>query len=97
MDRRDFMKAATTLLASAALHRTDFAQNPDLENGARMVLPMNRGWRYSPSFVEGGHDLNFDDSKFARVVVPHTNVALQWHGFDEIGRASCRERVCLGV
>jgi beta-galactosidase len=83
MDRRDFMKAATTLLATAALQRTDFAQSADPENGARLVLPMNRGWRYSASFVEDGHDLNFDDSKFAHVVVPHTNVALPWHGFDD--------------
>jgi beta-galactosidase len=84
MDRRDFMKAATTLLASAALQRSDFAQQGrGPENRARMVLPMNRSWRYSPSFVEGGHELNFDDSKFARVVVPHTNVALPWHGFDD--------------
>src|SRR5208282_2795779 len=45
--------------------------------------PMNRGWRYSRSFAEGGHDLNFDDSKFDRVVIPHTNVSLPWHGFDD--------------
>jgi beta-galactosidase len=84
MDRRDFMKAATTLLAAAALQRGDFAQQAaGSENGARLVLPMNRGWRYSPSFVEGGHDLNFDDSKFDRVVVPHANVQLPWHGFDD--------------
>jgi beta-galactosidase len=83
MDRRDFMKAATTLLATAALQRTDFAQASGAENRATMVLAMNRGWRYSPSFVAGGHDLDFDDSKFARVVVPHTNVALPWHGFDD--------------
>src|ERR1700723_2013576 len=83
MDRRDFMKAATTLLASAALQRTDFAQASGVENRARMMLPMNRGWRYSPSFVESGHEIDFDDSEFARVVVPHTNVALPWHGFDD--------------
>src|ERR1700691_2952198 len=84
MDRRDFMKAATALLASAALDRSDFAQQGSgSENGARRVLPMNRGWRYSPSFVEGGRELNFDDSKFAPVVVPHTNLALPWHGFDD--------------
>ena len=83
MDRRDFMKAATTLLATAALQRTDFAQASDVESPGRLLLPINRGWRYSPSFVEGGHELNFDDSKFARVVVPHTNVALPWHGFDD--------------
>jgi beta-galactosidase len=83
MERRDFMKTATTLIASAALHRSDYAQTPGSENRARLILPMNRGWRYSPSLVEGGHDLNFDDSKFDRVVVPHTNVSLPWHGFDD--------------
>ena len=83
MDRRDFMKAATTLVATAALQGTDFAQASDVVIPGRLVLTMNRGWRYSPSFVAGGHDLNFDDSKFARVVVPHTNVALPWHGFDD--------------
>ncbi len=44
---------------------------------------MNRKWRYSRSVVEGGHDKNFDDSKFDAVVIPHTNVPLPWHGFDE--------------
>ena len=63
MDRRDFMKAATTLLATTALQRTDFAQGDVIIPG-RLVLPMNRGWRYNSSFVAGGHDLNFDDSKF---------------------------------
>src|SRR6202167_2150565 len=84
MDRRDFMKAATALLASAALDRSDFAQQGSgSENGARRVLPMNRGWRYSPSLVEGARELNFNDSKFAPVVVPHTDLALPWHGFDD--------------
>jgi beta-galactosidase len=84
MHRRDFMKTATTLAASAALHRSDFAQQTSgSDDRGRLVLPMNRGWRYSPSFVEGGHDLNFDDSKFDRVAIPHTNVALPWHGFDD--------------
>jgi len=44
---------------------------------------MNRKWRYSRTFVEGGHSKDFDDSKFDQVVIPHTNVPLPWHGFDE--------------
>jgi beta-galactosidase len=44
---------------------------------------MNRKWRYSRNVVEGGHNRNFDDSKFDAVVIPHTNIALPWHGFDE--------------
>ena len=44
---------------------------------------MNRKWRYSRAFVEGGHSKEFDDSGFDRVVIPHTNARLPWHGFDE--------------
>jgi beta-galactosidase len=33
--------------------------------------------------VEGGHDQHFDDSNFHEIVIPHTNVPLPWHGFDE--------------
>jgi len=44
---------------------------------------MNRKWRYSRTFVENGHAKDFDDSGFDRVVVPHTNARLPWHGFDE--------------
>ena len=54
-------------------------------NGApgRMILPINRGWRFSPKPVEGGHEKDFDDSSLERVVIPHTNKRLPWHGFDE--------------
>jgi beta-galactosidase len=83
MDRRDFMKTTGTLLAGAALSKRAIAQTAGLEKQGRLVLPINRGWRYSPSVVPGGHDLAFDDSKFDRVVVPHTNIALPWHSFDD--------------
>lgn len=41
-----------------------------------MIFPLNRNWRYNHSYVEGGHEKNFDDSAFERVVVPHTNIKL---------------------
>jgi len=85
MDRRDFIKTTGTLLASAALatkNRKVFAQaaSPNLP---LKLLPINRGWRYSPRFVEGGHNPDFDDSRFDRVAIPHTNIRLPWHGFDD--------------
>ncbi len=49
----------------------------------RSVLPINRGWRYKASKVAGAEAPGFDDSGFERVVVPHTNVALPWHNFDD--------------
>src|SRR5215475_2105175 len=83
MDRRGFMKTSSALLAGAAMRGKVFAQEQNSGGQGRMVLAMNRGWRYSPKFVEGGHDAGFDDSKFDRVVVPHTNIPLAWHAFDD--------------
>jgi beta-galactosidase len=87
MDRRRFLKTASTVIAGATLVPSvlqgDTAQGGSSTTPGRIVLPMNRNWRYSRAFVEGGHATDFDDSKFERVVIPHTNVSLPWHGFDE--------------
>jgi beta-galactosidase len=87
MDRRNFIKTTGTVLAGTTLAQRAFAES-SLQSGAsspsgRMILPINRNWRYNRSFVAGAHDLQFDDSSFDRVVVPHTNVKLPWHSFDE--------------
>jgi beta-galactosidase len=87
MDRRRFLERTTAVLAGAAL-----APNlrGGVESGAgaaspggRLVLPMNRNWRFSPKADPGAHSRDFDDSAFERVVIPHTNVRLPWHGFSE--------------
>ena len=84
IDRRDFIKTAGTLIAGASLGSHAFAE-PASESprSERLVLPINRNWRYSPRPVEGAHEKDFDDSKFDSVVIPHTNVRLPWHGFDD--------------
>ena len=87
MDRRVFLKQTGTLLAGAALSPYALSESGEQTQGSssagRLVLPMNRNWRYSRTFVEGGHAKNFDDSGFDRVVIPHTNIRLPGHGFDE--------------
>jgi beta-galactosidase len=87
MDRRDFIKTTGTVLAGTSLaHRAmgkAAAQSGASLAEGRMILPMNRNWRYKRAFVAGAHDLHFDDSSFDRVTVPHTNVQLPWHSFDE--------------
>ena len=87
MQRRDFLKATTTVIAGATLAPRARASNPplpaDSSTDGRLVLPLNRNWRYSKSFVEGGHGREFDDSVFERVVIPHTNIRLPWHSFDD--------------
>ena len=84
MDRRNFIRTTSTLLAGARLAPHALGETAGATAAAgRMVLPINRGWRFSPKFVEGGHEKTFDDSGLERVVVPHTNKRLPWHGFDE--------------
>jgi len=87
MDRRNFLKTTGTVIAGATLARDAFAssaQKPgDSAAGGRLILPINRNWRYNRKFVEGAHEAKFDDSAFERVVVPHTNVKLPWHSFDD--------------
>jgi beta-galactosidase len=87
MDRRKFIKQTGTMIAGAALapyaHPENAAPSAAPIAGGRLVLPMNRNWRYNRTAVGGGHATEFDDSGFDRVVIPHTNVRLPWHGFDE--------------
>jgi beta-galactosidase len=87
MDRRDFIKTTGTVIAGATLSSGVLAGNPAQPEGSgnegRLVFPINRNWRYSAKFVEGAHAREFDDSGFERVVIPHTNVKLPWHSFDD--------------
>jgi beta-galactosidase len=87
LDRRDFLLQTGTLLAGATLTRDALAMVAEAPLGAaqqgRLVLPINRNWRFSPKVVEGAHTREFDDSGFERVVVPHTNRRLPWHSFDD--------------
>jgi beta-galactosidase len=86
MERRDFIKKTGTLiagiLAESALAEAPGSSSPPVAGG-RLVLPMNRNWRFSRSAVADARMKDFDDSKFERVVVPHTNIRLPWHSFDD--------------
>jgi len=86
MDRRNFLKNSGTLLAGATLapHALSKAsESRAVAPAGRLVLSMNRNWRYNDSSREGAHAKDFDDSGFERVAIPHANVRLPWHGFDE--------------
>jgi beta-galactosidase len=80
--RRDFIKTAGAVLASTALSGSRALAEEQISPG-RMILPMNRNWLYSPSKVAGAEAVEFDDSKFQRIVIPHSNIALPWHNFDD--------------
>jgi beta-galactosidase len=85
MDRRKFLKSTGTFIAGATIARSALASGaaePAATPG-RLVLPLNRSWRYSRTVAEGAHARDFDDSGYERVVIPHTNIRLPWHSFDE--------------
>ena len=87
MDRRDFLRTTGGLLASAALHaRYAAAEEPSpapAPAGGRQILPMNRSWRWAPGKLDAAAAPGFDDAHFSRVVLPHSNVRMPWHSFDD--------------
>src|SRR5450631_2205778 len=86
MQRRSFIKTTGALLAGTAMASKIPALAAE-ESGrspqGRLTLPINRNWRYSKTSSAEAHARDFDDSAFERVVVPHTNVRLPWHSFDD--------------
>lgn len=79
MDRRDFIKVTSGLIAGAA------ALPAAAQNTApgRIVYPINRNWRFTRTPSDAARAPRFDDSAFERVTIPHANIRLPWHGFDE--------------
>src|SRR6266481_1608259 len=75
MNRRDFL--GTALAGLAALPQASG------QTTGRRVFPMNRNWLFGGRAVKGASEPDFDDSGFARVTLPHTNVMLPWHSFDD--------------
>ena len=82
MIRRDFIKTAGVVLASTALSASSVRGEEQSAQG-RKILPINRNWRYLPAKVAGAESPDFDDAKFQRIVIPHTNIELPWHSFDD--------------
>ncbi|MGD0903128.1 MAG: sugar-binding domain-containing protein, partial [Terracidiphilus sp.] len=86
MDRRGFLKTTGTLIAGATVASgvpAAYSAEPAPAATGRLVLPINRNWRYSPKATPAARARDFDDSGFARVTVPHTNIREPWHCFDE--------------
>jgi beta-galactosidase len=82
MDRREFLKSTSSLLAVNAFPGIPALPAAQPARG-RSIFVMNRGWRYQRGNVDGAQRVDFDDAKFERVVIPHTNIRLPWHSFDD--------------
>ncbi len=79
MNRRDFL---TSSVAGLALMPTlTSAQTPS--NSTRRIYPLNRNWLFGGRQTTDATSVSFDDSGFTKITLPHTNVMLPWHSFDD--------------
>jgi beta-galactosidase len=71
MNRRTFL--LTPAVAAGALNvQPKRAADGAVADPNRRVYELNRKWKYSPN-----------NAKWERVTLPHSNVTLPWHSFDE--------------
>ena len=84
-NRRGFIKAGAAGMSGAAALWQAAASAQAATTGAsgRRILPMNRNWLYGGRAPQGCSAPDFDDSKFQRVTIPHSNKVFPWHSFDE--------------
>jgi beta-galactosidase len=83
IDRRSFVKSSGVGLIGVSLFPLTSRAAQDGSESGRRVYPLNRKWLFSEKNVAGGTALRFDDSRFTRVTIPHTNKMMPWHGFDD--------------
>jgi len=79
MKRREFLIGTGAALASTL---APSAVASVVDAGPRRIA-LNHGWRFKAADVAGSEAVAFADAGFDDVVLPHTNVMLPWHSFDE--------------
>jgi beta-galactosidase len=81
-NRRGFLKAgAAGMTGAAALWQGAAASAAPLSHPR--IVPLNRNWLYGGRAVAGCAAPDFDDAKFQRVTIPHSNRIFPWHSFNE--------------
>ena len=74
MNRRSFLVGAGAAVAASR------AQTAARAIPSRRVYSLNRNWLFTRKDAAGSSP---DDSKFHRITLPHSNVELPWHSFDD--------------
>ena len=77
VNRRSF------LIASSAAAALADAQTAPSAVPSRRVYSLNRNWLFGGKMTAGADAPGFDDTKFRSVTLPHTNVDLPWHSFND--------------
>ncbi len=78
LDRRTFI-LGTAAAAGLAIP----ARQAQAAAGESRVYDLNRNWKYGGRTRAGALEASFDDSAWETVTLPHANVRLPWHSFEE--------------
>ncbi|MGA3186787.1 MAG: glycoside hydrolase family 2 TIM barrel-domain containing protein [Bryobacteraceae bacterium] len=79
VDRRSFLVGAAAAIAQAGDEKNSNTQ----ASNARRSYDLCRNWRFLPRAGDDALEAGFDDSKSERITIPHSNVRLPWHSFDD--------------
>src|ERR1051325_9159548 len=84
--RRKFIQTSSAALVGLSLSKhlnvsESSTTGPPIS--PRRIFPLNHNWRYSDTVTAGATGIEFDDSKFERVTIPHSNRILPWNSFDD--------------
>lgn len=82
LNRRSFVKSSSVGLLGLSLLPIDSRAATQAES-SRRTYPLNTKWLFSEKNPPNGTSARFDDTRFTRVTIPHTNKMLPWHGFDD--------------
>jgi len=85
LGRRNFLKSSGAGLTALALlpHLGSPANAQTGVPSLRRVFPLNHNWLFSEQDLPRATQSVFNDAGFKRVMIPHTNKLLPWHGFDD--------------
>ncbi|WP_446744807.1 glycoside hydrolase family 2 protein [Silvibacterium acidisoli] len=83
MNRRDFLRTSAIALGTAATTPSVLGKEASPLTAGRQVYPLRTRWRYSAQLLPAAADPSFDDTALQQVILPHTNISLPWHSFDD--------------
>ena len=81
LDRRRFLLG--TAAAAGLSAQTTTKTGAPAADPHRRIYELNRRWLFGGKAMAGFAAPEFDDSKWDRITLPHSNVRLPWHSFDE--------------
>jgi beta-galactosidase len=79
LDRRTFLAGAAAAVARAGSQSGRDRANP----AVRRSYVLSRNWRFIPRGEDDALQPAFDDSEAEHITLPHANVRLPWHSFDD--------------